>query len=405
MLGPPLLTCSPMSPSATVAVPTTGRSSCGSDERPGSHAVRLTHDLTGSWCRVMSSRPTKGHPMRLIRALCLGGVMAVSGLSQQASANDAQRPGYSEGAQVVRVEGSRSQVDQISGVIYSQIRSMRAVRQLRMSLLVPRTNDKKPAIVYFPGGGFTSADHEKYFEMRSALAAAGFVVAAAEYRVVPDRFPALVQDGKAAVRYLRAHAAEYGIDPARIGVLGDSAGGYLSQMVGVTGGEKAFDKGDHLDQSSDVQAAVTLYGISNLLNIGEGFSPAVQLMHQSPAVTEALLVNGPAFRDFAGASISADPAKALAASPMGHLGADEPPFLIMHGTADTLVSPVQSKQLFEALRAKGNKAEYVLVEGAGHGDLPWFQQPVIDRVVAWFKATLGGPIAGAGGKTDPRSDL
>ncbi|KQO45964.1 alpha/beta hydrolase [Methylobacterium sp. Leaf85] len=343
--------------------------------------------------------------MRLIRALCLGGVMAVSGLSQQASAGDAQLPGYSEGAQVVRVEGSRSQVDQISGVIYSQIRSMRAVRQLRMSLLVPRTNDKKPAIVYFPGGGFTSADHEKYFEMRSALAAAGFVVAAAEYRVVPDRFPALVQDGKAAVRYLRAHAAEYGIDPARIGVLGDSAGGYLSQMVGVTGGEKAFDKGDHLDQSSDVQAAVTLYGISNLLNIGEGFSPAVQLMHQSPAVTEALLVNGPAFRDFAGASISADPAKALAASPMGHLGVDEPPFLIMHGTADTLVSPVQSKQLFEALRAKGNKAEYVLVEGAGHGDLPWFQQPVIDRVVAWFKATLGGPIAGAGGKTDPRSDL
>ncbi|WP_244478872.1 alpha/beta hydrolase [Methylobacterium sp. Leaf106] len=331
--------------------------------------------------------------------------MAVSGLSQQASANDAQLPGYSEGAQVVRVEGSRSQVDQISGVIYSQIRSMRAVRQLRMSLLVPRTNDKKPAIVYFPGGGFTSADHEKYFEMRSALAEAGFVVAAAEYRVVPDRFPALVQDGKAAVRYLRAHAAEYGIDPARIGVLGDSAGGYLSQMVGVTGGEKAFDKGDHLDRSSDVQAAVTLYGISNLLNIGEGFSSAVQLMHQSPAVTEALLVNGPAFRDFAGASISADPAKALAASPMGHLGADEPPFLIMHGTADTLVSPVQSKQLFEALRAKGNKAEYVLVEGAGHGDLPWFQQPVIDRVVAWFKATLGGPIGGAGGKTDPRSDL
>ncbi len=343
--------------------------------------------------------------MSLIKMIQMGSVMAMNVVVAAASAGDAQLPGYSAGAQVVSVDGKRSQVDQISGVIYSQIRSTRAVRQLRMSLIVPRTSDLKPAIVYFPGGGFTSADHEKYFEMRSALAQAGFVVAAAEYRVVPDRFPALVQDGKAAVRYLRAHAAEYGIDPARIGVLGDSAGGYVAQMVAVTNGEKSFDKGDYLDQSSDVQAAVTLYGISNLLNIGEGFPPKIQQTHQSPAVTEALLVNGPAFGGFAGAAISTDPAKALAASSMGHLNGVEPPFLIMHGTADVLVSPVQSKQLFEALRAKGSKADYVLVKGAGHGDLTWFQQPVIDRVVSWFKAVLGGPIAKVGGEDEPRANL
>ncbi len=343
--------------------------------------------------------------MKMIKAICLGGAIAMSVFSQQASANDTQLPGFSEGAQVVRVEGTRSQIDQISGVIYSQIHSTRAVRQLRMSLLVPRTSDLKPAIVYFPGGGFTSADHEKFFEMRSALAQAGFVVAAVEYRVVPDLFPGLVEDGKAAVRYLRAHAADYGIDPARIGVLGDSAGGYLSQMVGVTNGEKSFDKGDFLDQSSDVQAAATIYGISNLLNIAEGFSPEVQQLHQSPSATEALIVNGPAFRDFAGAPISADPGKALAASPLGHLEGAKPPFLIMHGTADNLVSPVQSKQLFEALREKGHKADYVLVEGAGHGDLPWYQQPVIDRVVEWFKTALGEPIKGAGAAADPNSNL
>ena len=77
----------------------------------------------------------------------------------------------------------------------------------------------------------------------------------------------------------------------------------------------------------------------------------------------------------------------------------------MHGSADNLVSPVQSKQLFETLRKKGVKADYVLVEGAGHGDLPWYQEPVIERVVDWFKAALGEPIKGAGAAADPNSNL
>ncbi|WP_308778179.1 alpha/beta hydrolase [uncultured Bacteroides sp.] len=288
----------------------------------------------------------------------------------------------------MKVEISEGQIDVISGVIYSQILSTRSNRPLKMTLLVPRTKTPKPAIVYFPGGGFTSADYEKFIEMRMALAKAGFVVAAAEYRTVPDKFPALVVDGKAAVRYLRAHASQLGIDPGRIGVIGDSAGGYLSQMVGTTNGEKEFDKGDYLDQSSDVQAAVTIYGISNLLNIGEGYSERIQQVHASPAVTEALLVHGAAFADFPGASILSDPEKALSASPLGHVKEHMPPFLIMHGDNDKLVSPVQSEQLFKALTEKGNDATYIVVEGAGHGDLYWFQQPVIEKVVSWFQDTF-----------------
>ncbi|MFK4770552.1 alpha/beta hydrolase fold domain-containing protein [Rhizobium sp. ZW T2_16] len=303
-------------------------------------------------------------------------------------------PGYAEGAQVVRVEKTQGQIDEIGGVVFTQIKQVRAVTQLEMSLLVPRTNELKPAIVYFPGGGFISADHEKFIDLRMALAKTGFVVAAAQYRTVPDKYPSLVEDGKAVIRYLREHAGEYGIDPARIGVLGDSAGGYVSQMMGMTNGEKAFDKGQFLDKSSDVQAAVTMYGISNLLEIGDGFPDDIAKVHQSPAVTEALLVNGTAFGDFPGASIGSDPEKALQASPMGHVEGSKPPFLIMHGSADTLVSPLQSLQLFEALKKKGDKVEYVLVEGAGHGDLTWYQPPIIDRVVEWFKATLGGPIKG-----------
>ncbi|MBK1837845.1 alpha/beta hydrolase [Azospirillum sp. YIM B02556] len=310
------------------------------------------------------------------------------------AAADTPLPGYTEGAKVIEVPVTGGQIDTLNGIIYAQVNQLRSVRQLRMDLLVPRNADRKPTIVYFPGGGFTSADYGKFIEMRMALAKAGFVVASAEYRVVPDKFPAPVEDGKAAVRYLRAHAKDYGIDPARIGVLGDSAGGYLAQMLGTTNGEKKFDTGDFLDQSSDVQAAATLYGISDLRNIGEGFPEAVREVHASPAVTEALLLHGPAFRDFPGATIQSDPTEALAASPMGHIAGHEPPFLIMHGSADTLVSPRQSAQLYESLRKGGTPADYDLVDGAGHGDIHWFQAPVIDRVTAWFRQTLGAPLKG-----------
>lgn len=307
------------------------------------------------------------------------------------SVNASEIPENTDGAKIIRVEKTRGRVDALNDIVYSQVKSANAIRQLHMSLLIPRNSDLKPVIVYFPGGGFTSAAWNKFIEMRMALAEAGFVVAAAEYRTVPDVFPAPVMDGKAAIRFLREHAYEYGIDPSRIGVLGDSAGGYLAQMLALTNSDKSFDVGENLARSSNVQAAATLYGLSNLLNIGEGFSTAVQKVHQSPAATEALMVNGVAFRDKPGASIYSNKKKALAASPMGHISGTKPPFLIMHGTADSLVSPLQSKQLYNALKNEGNRADFILVDGAEHGDDSWYQKPVIERVVNWFKATLGAP--------------
>lgn len=309
---------------------------------------------------------------------------AISGL--MASGACAQAPVAQ--TESMKVEVTEHQIDEIGGVIYSQIQSRRSNRAMRMTLLVPRTAEKKPAIIYFPGGGFTTTDYEKFIEMRFALAKAGFVVAAAEYRVVPNKFPAILEDGKSAVRFLKAHADAYDIDASKIGVLGDSAGGYLSQMVAVTGNEKQFDKGDNLHVDSTVQAAATLYGISDLRNIGAGFDEAIQKVHQSPAVTEALLVNGVAFNDNPGASILSDSNKALAASPLGHIKKNLPPFLIMHGTEDKLVSPIQSEQLYEALKQSGNRVTYVKVEGAAHGDTVWFQKPIIDKVVTWFKDNL-----------------
>ena len=295
--------------------------------------------------------------------------------------------GQSPEAQVIDVPVVQGRIDAISGVVYSQVFERgRSVRGLKMTLFVPRTKETKPAELYFPGGGFTSADHEKFLEMRYALARAGYAVAACEYRAVPNKFPALLEDAKAAVRWMREHASEFGVDADRIGLLGDSAGGYVVQMAGATNGEKNWDVGDFKEVSSDVQAVVSIYGISDLTTIGEGIGN--ENVHASAAVTEALLLNGPAFKDFAGASVNADPQKAKAASPIGHVDGTEPPFLLMHGSGDKVVSPLQSKKMFEALQNKKVEAEYVLVRGAGHGDLPWYQPSVISRVVNFFDRHL-----------------
>lgn len=290
--------------------------------------------------------------------------------------------------QTIKVDVTDTPIDIVSDVIYSQITSTRGNRQLKMTLLIPQTKGPKPVIVFYPGGGFTSANLDKLLQIRMALAEAGFVVAAAEYRTVPDRYPALVNDAKSAVRYLRAHARQFDIDPDRIGVIGNSAGGYVAQMMGTTNGEAGYDVGEYTDFPSDVQAAATLYGISNLMNIGEGYPESIQKVHQSPAVTEALLLHGAAFAEFPGADILSNPEKAMNASPMGHIKTGLPPFLIMHGSADRLVSPVQSEQLYNALVEKDNKVDYVVVKGAGHGDIYWYQPAIINMIVDWFKANL-----------------
>ena len=280
------------------------------------------------------------------------------------------------------------QIDHLSGVVYSQITDVRSVRKLEMSLLIPRNDKPKPAIIFFPGGGFISSHHDRFIELRYALAQRGFVVAAAQYRVLPERYPAPVEDCKTAVRYLRAHAKDFGIDADRIGVIGNSAGGYLVQMLGLTNDESKFDKGPYLEHSSAVQAVASLYGISSLLDVNGHASELDHAPLASAALPEALLLHGLTIGDRVGKSIHDDPQLVISCSPIGYLDGKKPPFLIMHGTADKLLSPMQSERLYTELVARGNSADYYLVEGAGHGDIYWFQPSIIDIVADWFQRVL-----------------
>ena len=220
------------------------------------------------------------------------------------------------------------------------------------------------------GGGFVTANKDNGSQIRMHLAEHGYVVASITYRVAPTaRFPEPLEDVKASIRYLKANADKFGIDADRVGIIGGSAGGYLSAFAGTTSGTTTFDKGEHLDVTSDVRAAVDLYGLSDLTQVGSDYDAENQKHHASPGATEALWVNGaPNFGGVDG-GILAHKDLAEAANPITYIGKQSAPTLLMHGTADTLVSPSQTDLLYQALQKAGVPSERYLVKGAQHGGI------------------------------------
>lgn len=261
--------------------------------------------------------------------------------------------------------------------------------QLSMDLLKPYAEKPLPAVVFITGGGFLDAPKSKFIGQRVDIARAGYVVASINYRVVPTvTFPGIVEDAKTAVRFLRANAKQFGIDPNHIAVMGESAGGYLAAMVGTTSGHKEFDQGEYLNQSSDVQAVVDLYGLSDLTKVGADFSDEIQKAHQSPAIPEAMLVNGIPWQG--GGSISEHPEKAKKANPVTWISEKTPPFLLMNGDADNVVSPSQSTLLHEALLAKNVSSTHYVIKGADHAGLMWYQPEVSKIIIDFFDKNLKG---------------
>ncbi len=261
---------------------------------------------------------------------------------------------------------------------------------LAMDILVPDTPGKKPLVVYVPGGGFVIAPKDGGLDLRSYVAEAGFVVASISYRTVLNR--AIYRDGvadvKSAIRFLRAHADEYGIDGGHVAVWGESAGGYLVAMVGVTNGDHSFDVGDNLTQSSAVQAVVDKFGASDVSKVALDFDVDTQHIYGGPGPL-AMYVGG--FRPGGGL---VDPAS----DPIAHIAASDPPFLIFHGNADHIVSPSQTLALHNALRAAGVKSARYVLDGANHGDLAflgdpkaglaWSSRQTMDIIVDFLRKTL-----------------
>jgi acetyl esterase/lipase len=261
-------------------------------------------------------------------------------------------------------------------------------KQLLMDVQVPQTPGPKPLVVYVPGGGFVQAGKEGNLPLRTYAADAGFVVASIQYRVQPDgaTYTDSIADVKSAIRYLRAHASAYRIDPGKVGVWGDSAGGYLAAMVGVTNGDKQYDVGANLDQKSDVQAVADKFGASDLSRLESDFDPASQQAAARLMAVVAKYVNGPDSTQ----PLADTPAAVVAADPITHIKPAAPPFVIFHGSADTLISPSQTLKLHNALRAAGVKSTRYVVEGAGHGDLSFAGDT--QGALQWTSADIAAPL-------------
>ena len=285
---------------------------------------------------------------------------------------------------------TKNEVKLISNVVYEQV-PMRGYPNvpMHMDILQPQTRTKKPAIIFVTGGGFVNANKDNGAQLRMHLAENGYVVGSIQYRVAPTgRFPQPLEDVKASIRYLKAHAQQFGVDPERIGVIGGSAGGYLTAMAATTSGTTTFDKGEYLNVTSDIKAAVDLYGLSDLTRIGDDYPEAVQKLHASAGATEALWINGsPVFGGEDG-GVLAHPEAAKAANPMTYISKTSAPMLLMHGTADTVVSPSQTDLLFQALQEKKIPSERYLIPGAAHGGVYWVQDKVLDVITAFFDKYL-----------------
>lgn len=249
----------------------------------------------------------------------------------------------------------------------------------KLDLYLPAQGTNLPLIVNIHGGAFRMGSKEQGVPVE--FLAQGYAVASINYRLSQHAvFPAQIEDCKAAVRWLRAHAAEYRIDPTRFASFGSSAGGHLAAMLGTTGETLAFDVGAHLDQPSRVQAVVDYFGPTDFLQM-DAHRPANGQLHDPANSPESELVGG---------AIQENKEKTARANPITYVTKQCPPFLICHGDRDPLVPHHQSELLVAALEQAGVPVTFYTVKGAGHGG---FTDPKVPELTRAFLARHLHPTA------------
>jgi acetyl esterase/lipase len=227
---------------------------------------------------------------------------------------------------------------------------------LKLDIYYQTETDKPLPLVIHVHGGAWRAGSKDGVGVNSGLLGNGYAVAAISYRLSQEAtFPAQIIDCKAAVRYLRAHAKQFNINPRRIGAIGWSAGGHLVALLGTAENQPAWEQGDHLEYSSRVQAVVDFYGPTDFLRMNDIKGT---IDHNAPDSPESQLIGGP---------IQENEEKVRAANPITYVAPYNPPFLILHGKEDRTVPPNQSKLLYEALQKAGVESRLILIDSAGHG--------------------------------------
>lgn len=232
-----------------------------------------------------------------------------------------------------------------------------------------------PLVVFIHGGGWQNGDKNGGGAKVARFVASGkYAGASIGYRLSDEaQWPSQIHDCKAAIRWLKAHAGEYGYDPTRIAVWGTSAGGHLVAMLGVSNGVDDLEGniGKHTDQDASVRCVLDFFGPTEMLTMGSGEENA---RHNAPDSPESKLLGG---------AVLENPDKAKSASPVEHVTSDDAPYLIVHGSMDKTVPFAQSTTLEKKLEAVGVPAILVTVEGGGHGQ---GFGPAVDAIVDRYLA-------------------
>jgi acetyl esterase/lipase len=244
----------------------------------------------------------------------------------------------------------------------------------KLDLLLPkdRKAKKRPMVVFVHGGGWWSGRKEDGLDVIRAVTATGdYAAATINYRLSPEaKWPAQIHDCKAAIRFLRAKAGEYGIDANHIGVVGMSAGGHLVSLLGTGNDEAGLEGtvGAFAKVSSRVQCVVDFFG------------PTDFLTNLFPDATADRNNGRKMVMEFLGRSEAEARSNAKAASPVSWVTEDDAPFFIAHGTKDMLVPYSQATTIHTALEKAGVESHLVAMEGAGHG----FASPELNRRIRVF---------------------
>jgi acetyl esterase/lipase len=227
----------------------------------------------------------------------------------------------------------------------------------KMDIYYPQEGGPWPVVMYVHGGSWMEGDKAEGEGWRG-LNDSGYLVVSVNYRMAAEgKFPVMIEDLKCAVRYLRAHSAEHNLDPERIGAIGASAGAHLVALLGTADEAAGWDEGEYADQSSRVQAVVPLSGIYDFtIKVPSGIGTPIYY----------------AFGTLAGK----ESPEMLAASPVTYIDADDPPFLIIHGTQDAVLPVEQAEIMHAQLTKAGVPSTLVIVENGDHGLNPSFGREV-----------------------------
>lgn len=249
---------------------------------------------------------------------------------------------------------------------------------LLLDLYLPTQRQSPQLLVWIHGGAWEAGSKQRM--PLGPLVEHGYAIASLDFQpasVAP--FPGQVHQIKAAIRFLRGMSRRYGYDASRIAVLGASSGGHLAALVGTTNGDSDLEGalGEHLGESSDVQAIVSFFGASNLTTI---------LAQSTPF---GLGVRTPALKRLLGALPEEEPAVARLASPVFHVDAADPPLLLLHGDQDPQMPINQSHELVGAYESVGLEAPFVVVHGARHGGAQFFDAERLKIVAEFLDRHLG----------------